>query len=262
MGATQLIGALCRESCGCPDRGPLPLRGDRDKAGADKITPMNEAGEYFNLHAESFAGNYGGRRDFHERMAVWRELIAKFARPGERAYDMGCGPGHLCRLLLDHGMQVRGFDVSERMLEIARREAGAGASFEERELPFSTHGLDKVPLIVCSSVLEYVERIDDCLDAFRDLLTKGGIVILSLPNAASLFRRAEKLRYALSGKPDYLMLQRHSFTPSALDERMRCHGLTRLDLRLTAGRGGILAPLEFLLPPVLRANLIVGAYGK
>jgi len=36
--------------------------------------------------------------------------------------DMGCGPGHIGRYLFDKGFNVFGIDVSEKCIEIARRE--------------------------------------------------------------------------------------------------------------------------------------------
>jgi len=35
---------------------------------------------------------------------------------------MGCGPGHITRYLFDKGLNVFGIDVSEKCVEIARRE--------------------------------------------------------------------------------------------------------------------------------------------
>jgi SAM-dependent methyltransferase len=53
-----------------------------------------------------------------------RELLDRFAREvkdrGE-ACDLGCGPGQIARYLRDAGARVFGLDVSERMLEEARR---------------------------------------------------------------------------------------------------------------------------------------------
>jgi SAM-dependent methyltransferase len=36
--------------------------------------------------------------------------------------DMGCGPGHITRYLFDKGLSTFGIDISERCIEIARRE--------------------------------------------------------------------------------------------------------------------------------------------
>jgi SAM-dependent methyltransferase len=53
-----------------------------------------------------------------------RELLDRFSREvkgrGE-ACDLGCGPGQIARHLRDEGVRVFGVDISERMVEEARR---------------------------------------------------------------------------------------------------------------------------------------------
>ena len=51
----------------------------------------------------------------------WFHLVPR----GEcrHAFDVGCGSGHNTRLLLDHGFEVTAIDISERALELCRREA-------------------------------------------------------------------------------------------------------------------------------------------
>src|SRR3954454_23213708 len=53
-----------------------------------------------------------------------RQLLDRFAAEVEGlgpVCDLGCGPGHVARYLHDHGVQVTGLDLSEAMVEQARR---------------------------------------------------------------------------------------------------------------------------------------------
>lgn len=53
-----------------------------------------------------------------------RSLLDRFAenvRGAGTVCDLGCGPGHVARYLHERGVQVRGMDLSPRMIEIARR---------------------------------------------------------------------------------------------------------------------------------------------
>ena len=57
-------------------------------------------------------------------------LIADLGlEPGMRVLDVGCGPGRHARALARTGVEVVGVDISERFIELARREAPAGATF-------------------------------------------------------------------------------------------------------------------------------------
>jgi SAM-dependent methyltransferase len=53
-----------------------------------------------------------------------RQLLDRFAesvRDAGPVCDLGCGPGHITRYLHEHGVQVCGVDLSQAMVERARR---------------------------------------------------------------------------------------------------------------------------------------------
>lgn len=59
--------------------------------------------------------------------------------PGMRVLDVGCGPGRHAHALGRRGIEVHGVDISERFVEVARRDAPSGVTFERldaRALPF------------------------------------------------------------------------------------------------------------------------------
>lgn len=53
------------------------------------------------------------------------ELLLKWMQENEirveRMLDIGCGTGVLCHVLQEHGIKVHGMDLSEGMIEVARR---------------------------------------------------------------------------------------------------------------------------------------------
>jgi SAM-dependent methyltransferase len=58
-------------------------------------------------------------------------LVAALAlQPGMRVLDVGCGPGRHAHELARRGLMVHGIDISDPFVELARRDAPAGASFE------------------------------------------------------------------------------------------------------------------------------------
>ncbi len=78
--------------------------------------------ESFNLAAEKY---YGLFKDEMRQKEYDRMLLDRFARNFDSKSticDMGCGPGHITRYLFDKGLNAFGVDISEKCIEIARRE--------------------------------------------------------------------------------------------------------------------------------------------
>jgi SAM-dependent methyltransferase len=76
----------------------------------------------FNLVAEKYFKHF---KDEMKQKEYDRVLLDRFASDFDSrsiVCDMGCGPGHITRYLFDKGLNVFGIDVSEKCVEIARRE--------------------------------------------------------------------------------------------------------------------------------------------
>ncbi len=76
----------------------------------------------FNLAAERY---YKLFKNEMKEKAYDQVLLDKFAGSFESESiicDVGCGPGHITRYLFDKGLNVFGIDISEKCIEIARRE--------------------------------------------------------------------------------------------------------------------------------------------
>ena len=54
-------------------------------------------------------------------------------QPGQRVLDVGCGPGRHAHELARRGLIVHGIDISDRFIELAAKDAPAGATFERRD---------------------------------------------------------------------------------------------------------------------------------
>lgn len=76
----------------------------------------------YNLAADKY---FEAFKDEMEQKEYDRAFLSEFSRgfaPGSRICDVGCGPGHITRYLAGLGLGVFGIDISERCIEIARRE--------------------------------------------------------------------------------------------------------------------------------------------
>jgi SAM-dependent methyltransferase len=107
--------------------------------------------------------------------------------PGARILDVGCGPGRHANELARRGFLVHGVDISERFIEIARRDAPPGATFERadaRRLTFRAE-FDAV-VCLCQGAFGLMTAGGDDEVVVANLaraLRPGGVIALSAFNA-------------------------------------------------------------------------------
>ena len=108
-------------------------------------------------------------------------------QPGERILDVGCGPGRHAHELARRGFLVHGIDISERFVDIARRDAPDGATFERRDarsLPFDSE-FDAV-ICLCQGAFGLMTEAggdEAVLGGMARALRPGGRLALSAFNA-------------------------------------------------------------------------------
>ena len=223
---------------------------------------MNDAVEY---HDQKIASNWNEKYEhptFKLRIELVSQLVDDFGLESRSWLDAGCGTGVFSRLLVDKGMNVLGVDASENMLQVARESSqncDNKASFTHIEtiesLPFDNERFDG---IVCSSVLEYVERPQDCLSEFRRVLTSRGCLILSVPNTRSLVRQMHGVRYYAAraigkSQSEFYGHSRNSYTISTIKSLLDSSGfVTQRVVQLGAylpmlglSRSNFISPLIF-----------------
>lgn len=119
------------------------------------------------------------------------ELVA-YTDP-DHILEVGCGEGHITKLLLEYtSAHINAVDISEQILEIARREVNSDrVGFEIKNIldldPQKVHA----PLVVCCEVLEHLE---DPAEGLRRLAEAAKpFAILSVPREP-IFRTLNFLR--------------------------------------------------------------------
>ena len=121
--------------------------------------------------------------------AELRREFADFLDPasGVRVLDVGCGPGHLARLLALRGCCVTGVDRGWRLLRIARRWAareGAAVEFRQaaaNQLPFPDGAFD---FTLATTVLYFVADAEAVLREMVRVTRPGGAVATLDPHAS------------------------------------------------------------------------------
>jgi SAM-dependent methyltransferase len=107
-------------------------------------------------------------------------LLAELGVPtgGARAVDLGCGAGHTVAELASAYDEVVGVDLSEPLLDLARRHV-PGARFVAADLAtFHDGGGDGFDLVFSSTALHHVDDLPRALANVRALTRPGGWVVL------------------------------------------------------------------------------------
>jgi 2-polyprenyl-6-hydroxyphenyl methylase/3-demethylubiquinone-9 3-methyltransferase len=187
----------------------------------------NEAVDYHSQRVQKFAAEYSESEAFKQRFRVWERLIAAYGSASVEAIDVGCGVGTLTHVAAAACRSALGVDGSTAMIAAARRHAAPydNIRFEVGLL----EDLDEHPaagLVLCSSVLEYVEDFSGAVAVLAGLTEAGGHLIVSVPNASSFYRMFERTTYRLTKRPAYVQHLRHLRTLEAMRLEAESNGLT------------------------------------
>jgi len=162
---------------------------------------------------------YGGltlralRALYGRRVGGWLRHL-----PSEgRAFEVGCGEGWMLRALRDRGWRVVGSE---------RSAAGARAAADINGIPMfvgdlAALGDSRFNLVILFQVLEHLSDPFSALRKGADLLAPGGIMVVAVPNAASVQARSFGRFWFHLDVPRHLQ----HFSPEALRRALQDVGL-------------------------------------
>lgn len=99
---------------------------------------------------------------------------------GKSILDAACGPGKYAEILISKGANVTGFDISPKMIELAKeRNKGAGSFFvHDLSMPLDMFENESFDTVVCALALHYLPDWTLTMKEFcRVLKPKGSLVI-------------------------------------------------------------------------------------
>lgn len=130
---------------------------------------------------DEIAEEYHSQRDRFSHKKELKEFISLLP-DNARVLDAGCGAGvPIAKTLSDNGVDVTGIDVSQKMLELAKRNVPEGdfRKMDMVELDFSDESFDGI-IAVYSIIHVPKERHERMLNGFYRVLRKGGIGLFCL----------------------------------------------------------------------------------
>jgi ubiquinone/menaquinone biosynthesis C-methylase UbiE len=156
--------------------------------------------------------------DWPGEIDFYRELAASAKSRGQSVLEVACGTGRVAMRLAQDGLLVVGLDLSEPMLEIARRKSagmelmrwvqGDMRSFELGE----TFGLAIIPGHSFQNLLTAADQLG-CLQSIRRHLIPGGALVVHLDHqdvswlgdlkrdSGGVFKAAGSFLHPLTGRP-------------------------------------------------------------
>jgi SAM-dependent methyltransferase len=138
-----------------------------------------ESGQYA-LGRPRLPGPVAAFQRFVARQPV-RFLSRAGLEPGARILDVGAGPGRLVAALNAAGFRATGIEPSQRSFALAHH---AGLPVERRDL--FEHVDSQLDAAVMWHVLEHLDDPPTALATVRGWLRPGGLLLVGVPNLASL----------------------------------------------------------------------------
>ncbi|MBN1915751.1 class I SAM-dependent methyltransferase [Candidatus Dojkabacteria bacterium] len=130
----------------------------------------------YNKVAEEYCAKYFND-DFD--FPVLEEFITKLPKTGF-VLDVGCGPGTFTQHFLKHGFKVEGIDLSEKMLEIAKRNIPF-VNFKLMDMRNLRYFDESFDGIFAGYSLIHIpgEDIEKTLEGFYRVMEKNGFLMIS-----------------------------------------------------------------------------------
>jgi 2-polyprenyl-3-methyl-5-hydroxy-6-metoxy-1,4-benzoquinol methylase len=121
------------------------------------------------------------------------ELFCKYVSPGAKVLDLGSGAGAWAKRLYDASYSVTACDVEPRTdrLEFPCHVVDLNQNFG------TTLGNAEFDAVSIVEVIEHLENPRHIFRQIKSLLKKGGVVLLTTPNASGLYSR---LRFFFTGQ--------------------------------------------------------------
>lgn len=220
--------------------------------------------DFHNAIATEFGGKYEASAAFAERFRVWTALFSRYINPTDRVMDLGCGPGVFSNYLAETGCLVTGIDGSAEMIKLCNRKKTSGNPryvVQSLPLPDSTGYLAQ-DVVLASSLLEYIDDVERVLQQIHALLKPNGLLIVSMPNRLSVYRRVERRLFALTGYPSYFAHIRYVPTEETFNRQLTELGFNRVETTYFSSYDPLSRLLKWALPKQYVNNLFVGVYRK
>jgi cyclopropane fatty-acyl-phospholipid synthase-like methyltransferase len=127
------------------------------------------------------AEDYSSQRDVFKNNKYLEKLI-QLLKPHARILDLGCGSGvPIDKYLVDKGFKVTGIDISEKQIELAKRNV-LEAVFEVKDMANLQDGEFEVDAVVSFYAIFHIPRKkhEDLLRQINSFLPLDGLILITM----------------------------------------------------------------------------------
>lgn len=209
---------------------------------------------------------YGNIRYYHRlKAALCQRFIVGHADPSKVFLDAGAGRGPYTFLAHDRYHTVYCYEYDPGELVHAQMNVGqvsGNIRYDQVDLTHIPLPDGAVDVGVCSEVLEHIEDYQKAAHELFRVFKTGGKLLLSMPNAHSLFYLRVRLKNSSLGKKPHLshaeweLLRHMSFSSRAIERIATSAGFTirrRMSANVLPLSGSMRKYLMLKLPRLLKA---------
>lgn len=135
------------------------------------------------------------------------KIISNFKKSG-KVLEIGCSIGMMLKLLQDRGFSVSGVEMSVGAAKIAKGKGISVLIDKFEDIKFK----ESFDIIILNHTLEHLENPREIIKKCFNLLSKGGIIYIDVPNFGSASAKQQKCRWPLLLPEEHLW----HFTASSL----------------------------------------------
>jgi 2-polyprenyl-3-methyl-5-hydroxy-6-metoxy-1,4-benzoquinol methylase len=118
-----------------------------------------------------------------KRLQFITKVLHERLPEGAEVLDVGCGNGIISRSLGKEGFIVKGIDVSEKAIAKARQlNTSPNVQFDVVSAEKLVAGGERYHAVICSEVLEHLNRPENLVKVLYQVLHPHGILIVTVPN--------------------------------------------------------------------------------
>ncbi len=115
----------------------------------------------------------------------------------KRILDAACGPGKYAEILMSKGAKVTGFDLTTKMVELAKKRNGNKGHFFVHDLtsPLVMFEKESFDIVLCALAMHYVENWTLTIQEFCRVLKPKGTLVISIEHPFFEFNHFKSEKY-------------------------------------------------------------------